>query len=169
MLNEYGETGSVHSKLEALGFEDFPETHFLGLKRTAPMSKMGLAMSQDFGKLQAYAEKIGMDTQASFSQYHKWDVVRQQVVYTAGFSLSAPINNPDSDFLMGVIPATKVYKVRHTGPYHYLGNMWAMGMNLKQNKVFKSSKKIHPFEVYRNSPADTKPENLVTEVHFPVK
>jgi DNA gyrase inhibitor GyrI len=59
--------------------------------------------------------------------------------------------------------------VRHHGAYDHLGNAWSTIMMQQRNKEFKSLKKIHPLEFYRNDPEDTAPKDLVTDVCFAVQ
>ena len=37
-----------------------------------------------------------------------------------------------------------------------------------RNKVFKQSKKLHPFEVYDNDPNETAEDALETSIYFPI-
>ncbi|MEP6859772.1 MAG: AraC family transcriptional regulator [Deltaproteobacteria bacterium] len=66
------------------------------------------------------------------------------------------------------IPAGRYAKAIHKGPYERLGDTWAqlMGVWIPQHE-----ERIAPtvsFEVYRNTPMDAKPDDLVTELYVPL-
>jgi AraC family transcriptional regulator len=67
------------------------------------------------------------------------------------------------------IPAGRYAKAIHKGPYERLGDAWAqlMGVWIPQH-----DERIGggvSFEVYRNTPMDAKPDELVTELYVPLK
>ncbi len=80
---------------------------------------------------------------------------------------SAPESLPEG-FVAGEFPACEAYEVTHSGPYRHLGNAWSSGMMHARAKVFKQSKKIHPFETYGNNPETTPENELITNVYFPI-
>lgn len=170
MLKAYCETGSVPSKLDFVGGSSFPGGKYVGVKTECTMDEIGPSMERDFGKLMEamgpHQEKI---SGPGFSIYHKWDLVKKQVSYTSGMQVSEVPEGLSGEFVSGDIPNTSVHTVRHTGPYQYLGNAWATLYSMKQAKEIKQNKKIDPFEVYVNMPGEVPDEELVTEVHFPVK
>ena len=63
----------------------------------------------------------------------------------------------------------EVYRIKHTGPYRYLGNAWASGIMHARNTQFRQNRAVHPFEIYENDPAEVPEGDLVTVVHFPAK
>ena len=72
-------------------------------------------------------------------------------------------------FISGEIPATKAHSVKHTGPYTYVGNAWSAQYARRRAKKFKSNRRIHPMEIYLNSPMDTDPKELQSEILMPIK
>ncbi|REE01774.1 SRPBCC family protein [Marinoscillum furvescens] len=168
LLRDYSEDGEVHSKLEFVGETDYPGCDYVGVTKTCAISDIGAEMSKDFealGKLTADSEV----TNEPFSVYHKWDMVGQKAKYTAGIPVAkVPDELPDG-MISGKLPATKIYKLRHTGPYEHLGNAWTTMMNMQRGKAFKHRKGIHPFETYVSDPSNTSPNELVTDVNFAIK
>ena len=170
MLKEQLETGHNNSKVEYNGTSNYGGCKYVGIKRHSKMEDMGKEMGDDLMKLGQWAESHKDDVQdVPFTIYHKFDMVKGDVEYTSGIPVKEIPAGLDSKFVTGEIPPTEVYTVTHTGSYSHLGNAWSAGVNAQQNKLFKPSKKVHPFEVYPNSPHDTKEEDLVTQIHFPVK
>ena len=127
-------------------------------------------MEQDFGMLMEYmGDKTDKISSEPVTIYHKFEMVKGKAKYTAAIPVSEVPDNLPSGVITGNIPKTRIYKLRHTGKYDHLGNPWSAMMNLQRAKVFKPAKGIHPFESYMNSPAETDPKNLITDVNFAVK
>jgi AraC family transcriptional regulator len=68
-----------------------------------------------------------------------------------------------------VIPAGRYAHATHVGPYAGLGEVWAYLKNewLQQNK--EKPGKGASYELYRNTPMNAKPEELVTDLYMPLK
>lgn len=170
MLKDYIETGSVPSKMDMVGENTFEGGKYLGIRRVSSFESLGPDMAEDFKKITKWADE-NKDQIAGipFSIYHKWDFAKGTAEYTSGTPVKEFPANPGADFRTGEIPATKVYSIKHTGPYRHLGNAWSAGQNLMRNKAFKANKSIPPFEVYESNPMTTDENKLVTVINFPVK
>ena len=170
MLKSLVESGEVHSKLDFDGFDEYQGCEWIGIKTECTLDEIGPQMERDFSSIgnhiQAHAD---LASGPVFTIYHKWDMVKNMVSYTA----AVPVRNRPADlpsnFTSGTIPACKVYKIRHTGPYMHVGNAWSTGYMMARNKEFKQMKKIDPFEIYLNDPKETPAKELITLLHFPVK
>ncbi|MTI38485.1 SRPBCC family protein [Fulvivirga lutimaris] len=170
MLKEYVEDGEIKSKLEFKGRDGFKGTKFIGIKTKTDMSKIGEHMTLDFDKLNQFIKDNGsLANGVVFSQYHKWDVVKQRVEYTSGVGVKDVPENLPTGFVVGEIPDTSVYTLRHVGAYEHLGNAWSTLNSMQRNKEFKYNKKIHPFEVYVSDPRQTAPRDLITDVNFAIR
>jgi len=170
MLKDYVETGYVPTKLGFKGRENYQGCQYVGVKTECSMKNVGPSMEKDFEKIHAWI-KDNSDNIADkpFSIYHKWDMVKDKVVYTSGIPVKKSPDNLPSGMVKGSIPSTPVYTIEHKGPYRHLGNAWTTGYNMKQNKAFKMNKKVDTFETYVSDPAEVAEHDLITEVHFPVK
>lgn len=170
LLKDYAEDGEAHSKLGFTGVSDYPGCQYVGVKSSCTIPNLDSRMKEDFEKLWTYmGNHKDLLAGDAFSIYHKWEMVKKQVEYTAAI----PVNSAPSDLPSGVfagsMPQTSVYTVTHTGPYHHLGNAWSAMFNLERSKAFKKNKKIHPFEVYRNYPGEVPDNELIAEVKFAIK
>lgn len=169
MLKDYVEKGTVPSKVDLKGVQTFNATNYVVKNTSTTIDNMGTDMEKDLADLHAWAQEQGINEGAPITIYHKWDMVNRRVEYSTG----VPVKDLPSDLKSGFstlsIPEVQTYTVVHTGEYKHLGNGWSTGMNLSQNKVFKSSKNQHPFEVYVSDPSATNPEDIVTEIRFPIK
>lgn len=170
MLKEYVEDSKVKSKLEFIGKQKFDGLKYVGIKNTTGMAQLDEQMKADFERLERFIKDHQSYVDgAIFSQYHKWDIIKQRVDYTSGVGMKEiPSKLPDG-FVAGEIPKTSVYTLRHIGSYAHLGNAWGTLNTMQRNKEFKNNKKIHPFEIYVNNPGETQDENLITDINFAVK
>ncbi len=169
MLKDLAETGEVPSKTEFPGEETFEGFSYIGIRRTCDISNIQI-MEEDFGKLMAYIQEKSLSTSPrSICQYHKWDLVKGTAVYTAAMAVDSIPEDLSGEFISGVFPTCRTYTIKHTGPYRHLSNPWSAGMMRSQAKVYKTNKKIDPFEYYINNPETTPENELETVVHFPVK
>lgn len=169
MLKEVVETGDVKSTLSFLGESSFPKTRYIGIESYCDIDQLPNKMATDFDSLMNFVNQHqGMQNADPFSIYHKWDMIKQRVHYTAAVPVTESAELTNSEFMLGEIPQTSVYTLQHAGPYEHIGNAWATLYNMHYKKEIKCAKGIPPFEVYRNSPIDTAPENLITEIKFPL-
>lgn len=170
MLKDIVETGSNPSRLEFPGASAVPGTAFVGVRSACSMAAMPQRMTADMEKLHGLVTGEGFETAgAPFSIYHKWNPAKGHVEYTIAAPVaSAPASVP-SGFVSGERPNLTTYPVRHTGPYHHIGNAWAAGMLHGRAKVFTQDKSREPFEIYENDPNEVEANDLVTVVHLPVK
>ncbi|GAB4248519.1 MAG: SRPBCC family protein [Ekhidna sp.] len=170
MLKAYVETGTVLSRLDFKGYEIFDGNSWVGVNTTCSIDDTEKRMPEDFGKIWSFAEKNPdlIDGEA-FTIYHKWDLVKNIVSYTAAIPVKKIPEALPEGFVTGQIPATRVYVLRHVGRYQHLGNAWSTLYSMQRNKEFKPKKGIHPFEVYRNNPATTPENELIADIHFAVK
>ncbi len=170
MLKEYVENGKVNSKLEFLGEHDYEGCKFVGIKRDTAISKISQYMKEDFGNLMSFAqENADQMTGEWFSQYHKFDFVKDRVIYTAAVAVKDYPDSTPSGWLKSSIPASKFHTVRHVGPYDHIGNAWSASQSMLRAKEFKPKKGFHPIEFYRNSPQEVAPEELISDISFAVK
>ncbi|MDJ0976794.1 MAG: SRPBCC family protein [Planctomycetota bacterium] len=170
MLKDISETGSTPSKLDFEGSAPFSGRPYVGVRTACAISDIGPRMEADMGKLHAWLQESGTEaTGVPFSIYHKWSPGKGRVEYTSAVPVAKAPDTTPAGMVSGTQPDVTTYRVKHTGPYHHLGNAWSAGMMHGRAKRFKQDKSIHPFEVYESDPTEVAPNELVTVVHFPVK
>jgi|GEM_PF-5785893 len=64
----------------------------------------------------------------------------------------------------GTRAACSAFCVVHSGDYKHLGNAWAAGICRQQAKLFKTNKRVSPFEIYEKMGNGL---DCVTRVCFP--
>ena len=170
LLKDYVEDDKVHSNLEFAGTQNFPGVNYVGIRTACGMDSLSSNMKNDFSHLEKFlsdhSDKVSGN---AFSIYHKWDMVNNEVEYTSAIPVNGLNVALPQGMVSGNIPATSVHTVKHIGPYHHLGNAWSAQYNMQRSKAFKLNKKIDPFEVYVNMPGEVADDELITEIHFPVK
>jgi len=170
MLKDYIEKGKVDAKLEFLGESQFEGCQFIGIKSECTIDNIGEVMEADFKKLADFAkDNEEIVTCDWFSVYHKFDFNKNKVVYTSGVGIKSDPKSLPAGMIKGQLPATKVHTVRHIGPYELSGNGWSAIMAMDRTKEFAKNKKIPPMEFYRNSPMDTDPRDLISDICMAVK
>jgi len=153
-----------------VGENSYAECTYVGIKTDTTMDKIEDQMIQDFGKQRDFLDRHkGLESGSPFTIYHKWGFVNKKVKYTSGVPVSDKPDNLPPGIISGSIPAAKVYTIRHTGPYHYLGNAWTTIHGMGRRNEFKAKRGIHPFETYLNQPHEVPDNELVAEVHFAIK
>lgn len=170
MLKAYVEDGAVPSQLEFKGASKFDGCNWVGVKKTCKIDDTVKEMPKDFALIRAYAEKNGDNVAGEpFSIYHKWDLVKNSVSYTAAIPVKDASSASSDGFVSGNIPSTNAYVLRHVGRYQHLGNAWSTLYNMNRSKEIRHKKAIHPFEIYRNNPHETPEKELITDIYFAVK
>lgn len=170
LLKDYVEKGHVQSKLNFKGESTFPGTKYVGIKNSCSIDDIGEAMKKDFGKIESFIKQHQeIATGDAYSIYHKWDMVKRKASYTSCVGVTSIPEDLPADFTAEEIPETKIYTLRHTGPYHHLGNAWSTLYNMHRGKEFKPKKGVHPFEHYVSNPQETEEKDLITDVIFPIR
>lgn len=170
LLKDYVEDGEAHCKIEWVGEQAFEGGSYVGIVRECTCDNISEVMPKDYEKLASLVGSVeGADMAKSFSQYHKFDLPKNKAKYTVGMFLDKVPDSLDAGFIKGSIPQTKIYTLKHTGPYDHIANAWSTMQSMIQSKEIKPVKNIHPFETYGNSPKDTAENDLVTFLNFAVK
>jgi len=170
MLKDHIETGSVPSTLELAGIQPFAGLDYIGVRKTCSMEEISEGMAECYGRLNDWMQENGEQPASDgLSIYHHWNLKTQTTDFTAAFPVPQIPSDLPSGLRSGSLPACDAFLVRHTGPYRHLGNAWSAGMQHKQAKQFKASKKIDCFEIYEHCAGDPDGHENVTAIYLPVK
>ena len=160
MLKSLIETGGIPSRLSFEGSEEFPGLSGVGLRRNCRIDEMTGRMEGDLAKVrERYPAGVG------YCVYDRWDPVKGAVSYRIGVCREELPDGIADDFEVIPIPAGRVYVVKHTGPYRFLGNGWAAGMMRGRSRQFRHARMFPPFEIYEVE--DEK--NPVVKICLPMK
>jgi len=169
MLKEWLETGRVCSETKVRGRETVGPIHMLGVRKTAGMSEMCSSMESVFCDVASAVEDAGLPTEEGISVYHHFNIKTQIFDYTSGFVVP---NLPDpipAGLESWSIPEMQAFAVDHTGSYDHLGNAWSAAHQHVRGKKGLKPSKVGGYELYKNSPNDTPPEELRTEIYIPLR
>ncbi len=166
MLKSQLETGAVHSRVEILGQQPWPDTHYIGFNGRAALPELGPVMQNHYERLNAYLAEHGIQAAgAPFAVYHRMDMKTTVSEFTSCVPVadhSLPLG--PADMVRGRLPACNSFVIRHTGEYPYLGNAWATAMSA--SRFYKAKVKRVPMgiERYENDPLETPARDLITDV-----
>ena len=129
MLKEYCETGDVVTKTEVGGTVDRPAVKFVGVEGECTIEGISDAMGESFEALEAALNSAGIEPSDHYlATYSKFELVKNQVVYTAACQVDEKPENLPEGLIFGEIPAHSAFTVAHIGPFRNLGNGWSTGM-----------------------------------------
>lgn len=163
---------SANANADAQGFKVTVEHHdavrCMSVPHSGPYLQIDAAMGQLFGTL-AKAELLGPDTQMQAVFYDDPDLVETDALRSAACSPCAE----DLELPEGMEelrrPAGSYAKLEYTGPYADMKDAyrWLYGVWLP-NSGYEISERPG-YEAYLNSPVDTKPEDLRSDIYLPVE
>ena len=169
MLKEYAETGKVASKLELIGEGELQEMYYMGLEGASSLKGIGEVMQKDFATLRAYVKEHNLAEESKvFSIYTSFDFMKSKSSFISCVSVDKDYEVPEP-FIKGKVEMGNVLNVRHTGRYENLGNAWSFIMNYTRSNKLGIQTKPFGYEFYVNSPEDTAPEALITDVMVRLK
>lgn len=163
---------AANANADAKGFEvtieHYDAVRCMSVPHSGPYLQIDAAMTQLFGTL-AQAELLGPDTQMQAVFYDDPDLVAPDDLRSAACAPCAD----DLDLPEGtqelLRPAGAYAKLEYTGPYADMKDAyrWLYGVWLPSSGYEISERP--GFESYLNSPVDTKPEDLRSDIFLPVE
>lgn len=163
---------AAHAAADAQGFKVTIEHHeavrCVSVPHTGPYLQIDAAMGQLFGAL-AQAELLGPDTRMQAVFYDDPDLVAVEDLRAAACSPCAQDLELPAGTEELLRPAGSYAKLEYTGPYADMKDAyrWLYGVWLPQSGYEISDRP--GFEAYLNSPVDTKPEDLRSDIFLPVE
>jgi AraC family transcriptional regulator len=163
---------AAHARADAEGF-DVTIVHLnavrcISVPHNGPYLQIDAAMGALFGKL-AQSELLGPDTSMQAVFYDDPDLVAEADLQSAACvpcASDTPLPDGTEELLR---PAGTYAKLTYTGPYADMKDAyrWLYGVWLPNSGCEISERP--GFEAYLNSPVDTKPEQLRTDIFLPVE
>ncbi|MCE1246826.1 MAG: GyrI-like domain-containing protein [Firmicutes bacterium] len=141
------------------------ETKVLQISTVVPMAKLPEALGEIYNKVLQYLDEIGKEPAGpAFAAYYNQDMDALEV--DAGFVVAEDI--PETETIkMGAIEACKAASYIHTGPYTELEEAYGKLMKWAEDQGVELEGA--GYELYFNSPAEVPPDQLKTEILFPIK
>lgn len=137
----------------------------LMIRTTVPMERLSEAMGAAYGELSAYMGSRGIPFSGPpYALYRNMDMTALDV--EMGFPLASPVEG-DGHINAGEIPAGDVAADLYEGSYEGIGEAYEK-LKVYTERQGRSAEEWC-YEFYLNSPEDTPPEQLRTEICFPLK
>ncbi len=136
------------------------------IKATTPVEKLSQVFGEGYGEIMQEAGKAGVQpTGAPYALYLNDDMSNLRIEF--GFPVAQSVSGLGGRVQEGTIPGGKTVVGMHEGPYDTIEETY--------NKLIAFAKEQGKepvgisYEVYLTDPTETKPEDLKTEIYFPLK
>jgi AraC family transcriptional regulator len=145
-----------------------PPQNIVYLRHTGPYDQVGAT----WGKLAAWAGRRGLFGPATRMVGVSYDDPQitppDKLRYDAALTVSRPVQ-PEGEIGVGELAGGEYATLTHKGPYETLGRSYQALLGAWLPKSGRDLRDAPCFEVYLNSPQNTKPEDLVTVIHAPLE
>jgi AraC family transcriptional regulator len=136
------------------------------VRHVGPYDQIGEA----FGRLSTIAAEAGLFAEGSYmlGLYHDdpRTVAAGELRSDAAITLKPSVSAPEGSKEM-TIPAGRYARGSYTGPYSGLPAAWNELMTWLGGRDDSPGEGMS-YELYRNDPTDTAPEDLITEIYMPL-
>jgi AraC family transcriptional regulator len=137
------------------------------LRHTGPYDQVGAT----WGKLSAWAGPRGLfgpSTRFIGVSYDDPQITPpEKLRYDAAITVNRPVQ-PEGEIGVMELAGGEYATLLHKGPYETLGRSYQALLGAWLPKSGRELRDVPCFEVYLNSPQNTKPEGLLTLIHVPV-
>lgn len=130
-----------------------------------PVEKLSEAMGSTYGKIMEYLGLHGIQASGPpFAVYHNMDMTALDV--EIGIPVPAPVEG-SGDLTPGTIRGGRAAVGTHTGPYDTIGDTYGALTAFMEEKGLEMDS--FSYEFYLNDPREVPPDELKTEIFFPIK
>ncbi|MBF9017415.1 MULTISPECIES: GyrI-like domain-containing protein [unclassified Oceanispirochaeta] len=135
------------------------------IRTITPVSNISDVMGEAFTELGAYMEKNSIAFAGPpYARYYNMDMEALDV--EMGFPVASE-SVGTGRIKVGELPAGKIASAVHVGPYDKLEETYIKLMEFVKEKGLEAEEWMYEF--YLNSPMEVKPEELQTEICYPLK
>lgn len=135
------------------------------IRTTAPASALPQVMGDVYGELGAFMGQRGITPAGPpYAMYYNMDMEALDVEMGFPVAADAPV---EGRIKMGKLPAGKIAAAVHTGPYAKLEETYNKLMAYVKEQGLETEEWM--YEYYLNSPMEMAPEELRTEICYPIK
>ena len=144
---------------------ELPAQPTLTIRARTSVQDLPQLIGKSYGAIVQHLTQLGQyPAGAPFAAYYNMDM--QNLDVELGFPVPKELPGKD-EIKPGRIPGGKFGVVLHTGPYDKVGAAYEALAKWIAEKGFEVTGVA--YEVYLNDPDETKPEDLKTQVMFPLK
>ena len=149
---------------EVMEIRDTAEQKTAVIRTSTPVEKLSEVMGSCYGEIMQYLGPKGIQPVGPpFAVYHNMDMSNLDV--EIGFPLAVEVEG-NGRVNPGRIAGGKAAVTVHTGPYDKIGETYERLTAYVKEQGMETAGCCYEF--YLNDPTDTAPEELKTEIHFPV-
>jgi AraC family transcriptional regulator len=145
-----------------------PELRAVGVRHIGPYSGIGEA----FGRLGAIAGRAGLigpgTTMIGIYHDDPRTTAEEKLRSDAALTIPADVRVPEGLTEL-TIPAGRYARTTHVGPYERLPDAWRRLMGEWLPGSGQRAGDGASYELYRNNPANTEPNELITDLYVPLK
>jgi len=142
------------------------EMNTVVIRLTTPVEKLPDVMGSSYQKIMEYLGPKGIyPSGPPFAVYHNMDMSALDV--EIGFPVGSPVEG-SGDVKPGKLTACKAAVGMHIGPYSEIEKAYNnLSAFVKEQGLEMND--AYCYEFYLNDPSETPPEELKTEIYFPLK
>jgi len=141
-----------------------PAMPVLSVRTHCAVAELPQVLGQTYAKIETYLAQNGLQTvYAPFVVYYNMDMDALDI--DAGFPVAAGLSGQD-DIQANELPAGKVLTSIYTGPYEGMQEAYAAIDAFAHEHSVKRKGMVYEF--YHNDPTTTPPDQLITEIVFPL-
>ena len=142
-----------------------PAQPALSIRTKTPVQNLPQVLGKVYGDIAKYLGALGEHPAGPpFAAYYNMDM--QNLDVEIGFPVARTINGK-GDIRAGEIPGGKVVTCLYTGPYSDIAPAYdALAQWIKDNGYTATGVS---YEMYLDDPSDTSPQELKTQIVFPLK
>jgi effector-binding domain-containing protein len=137
----------------------------LSMRRTVSIQELPQAVGQAFGQIGEYLQESGEPVAgAPFVAYYNMDMLALQI------EIGMPVKHilPGiGDIQAGQMPSGRLATCLHVGPYEELGGAYEALTAFVRDTSYEPSGVS--YEIYLNDPTSTPPQELRTQIFFPLR
>lgn len=136
----------------------------LSIRRRTSVQNLPQVLGESYGKIAAYLGELGANpVGAPFTAYYNMDM--QDLDIEIGFPVTHTLPSR-GEIQASEMPAGKYAACLYTGPYQDIGPAYeALTKFVQENGVQPSGV---AYEYYLNDPTETPPQELMTQIVFPL-
>lgn len=137
----------------------------LMIRTITSMSRISDTMGEAYAELAAFMEKKGIPfAGAPYAMYYNMD--EEALDVEMGFPVESD-TSCEGRISTGELPEGKIASALHIGPYSRLEETYMKLMEYVKDQGMETEEWM--YEYYLNSPMEVKPEELQTEICYPLK
>lgn len=140
------------------------EMHTLAMRVTVSVDELSQTMGRVYSEIASHMQERGIPfAGAPYARYYNMDMAALDV--EIGFPVAQAAVGTDT-IKPCVLPAGKALVEKHVGPYERIEDAYNRLMAYVDEQKLNTNGEAYEF--YLNDPAHTKPEELMTEIRFPL-